>query len=334
MPAFAIGNTPSSDISIPFNNSIAVNYTGFTTQAQTAFDYAVSIWNSALVSPIAIKIDATFSNLGAGILGSAGPQTFKVNFTNAPQTNVYYPISLANQLSGSDLNGATGEITASFNSTADWYYGTDGITPFSQYDFVSVVLHEIGHGLGFTGFYGSNGALCCGATFPSIFDTYMEDAGGTKITQLSSDAARSSTFVSNSLYFNGTNANAANGNTRVNLYAPTTFSDGSSIYHLDDTAYSSTSNALMTYSIPNGTARHTIGDVTLGILKDEGWTLQVTAVPFDFTPLPAILIIGMFAGWSAYRRDRQRKSQDKQIQDNVSDQMSDKAEDKTLSHHK
>ena len=46
------------------------------------------------------------------------------------------------------------DIITSFNSHAavDWYFGTDGNTPSRRRDFVSVVLHEIGHGLGFISF--------------------------------------------------------------------------------------------------------------------------------------------------------------------------------------
>ena len=38
-----------------------------------------------------------------------------------------------------------------YSDGIDWYFGTDGSTPFSQYDFVSVVMHEIAHGLNFAG---------------------------------------------------------------------------------------------------------------------------------------------------------------------------------------
>ena len=35
------------------------------------------------------------------------------------------------------------------SSSEDWYFGLDGRPGEDQFDFVSVVLHEIGHGLGF-----------------------------------------------------------------------------------------------------------------------------------------------------------------------------------------
>ena len=65
---------------------------------------------------------------------------------------VWVTRALADKRVGSDLDVGEPDIITSFNSNAavGWYFGTDGNTPPSQQDFVSVVLHEIGHGLGFT----------------------------------------------------------------------------------------------------------------------------------------------------------------------------------------
>ncbi len=44
------------------------------------------------------------------------------------------------------FNGAIG-TTCAFPNT--WYYGLDGKPPGNQIDFISVLVHELGHGLGF-----------------------------------------------------------------------------------------------------------------------------------------------------------------------------------------
>ena len=134
--------------------NIVVNYNGggWTNDAQDAFEFAVGIWESLITSPINIEVDAEFSALGTNILGGAGPRTVVRNFPNAPLNNTWYPVATANKLSGSDQNGGTAEIRAQFSSNfADWDFGTGSSTPGDKISFVSVVLHEVGHGLGFLG---------------------------------------------------------------------------------------------------------------------------------------------------------------------------------------
>ena len=100
--------------------------------------------------------------MGGNVLGSCGPSEYLKNFENAPQNDIYYPIAIVEKLTGTEIYDENfPDMEANFNKNVDWYFGTDGKTPDSLYDFVSVVMHEIGHGLGITGFFfieGSNGA--------------------------------------------------------------------------------------------------------------------------------------------------------------------------------
>ncbi len=133
------GFEPDGDRSVV----ISVTYNGFTPAAQNAFQYAIDIWASLLTSNEPILVTANYTDLGSNTLGSAGATTGLRNFSGAPQTNTFYPIALANKLHGGDLDPNNPDIVCNFNSSINWYFGTDGNTPSGQYDFVTVVLHEL-----------------------------------------------------------------------------------------------------------------------------------------------------------------------------------------------
>ncbi|RLC75620.1 MAG: hypothetical protein DRI61_14595, partial [Chloroflexi bacterium] len=261
--------------------------------AKDAFQYALDIWRSLLDSSQTIVVDACWrSDLGSGILGSAGATTFHRNFTNAPFTNTWFPVALANAVAQADLNEDTAEIQANFNSTFNWYYGTDGNTPGDKYDFASVVLHEVGHGLGFLGFadvsYGTGYLGYSG--YPAVYDRFTEDGNGTPLlnyTNPSTALGNALTGQVDGVYFDGPYANAANtdnGQNPVKLYTPSSWNVGSSYSHLDE-IFNGTANSLMTYSLGYGQAEHNPGPVTLGMFRDMGWTLA------SVTPAPTVTSI-------------------------------------------
>ncbi len=267
--------------------TFAVSYHGFSPEAQTAFQFAVDIWASLITSPVPIVVDATWTPLSPGVLGSAGPRSFFADFSNAPVANTWYPAAMANKLAGADLDLADYDIRARFNSDfTAWYFGTDGQTPFSQYDFVSVVLHELGHGLGFTGSMAVGGTNCSpgmgcwgsSTSYPFIYDRFaVNGSSQLLISSFANDSPElAAQLTSNNIFFSGANAVKANGNTNVKLYAPGAWSQGSSYAHLDN-VFDGTPNALMTFSIANGESIHNPGSVTLCMFKDMGWTVTVSS---------------------------------------------------------
>ena len=137
-------------------------------------------------------IDATWEDLPGNALGSAGANNLFYNFGGAPANGVLYPSPLANKLAGSDLDPGQADISANFDSGTNWYYGLDGNTPFSQFDLVSVVLHEIGHGLGFAGtaFVGTdlNGYILNGS-LPHVYDGFVWTGNSIPILDLGSGTA-------------------------------------------------------------------------------------------------------------------------------------------------
>jgi hypothetical protein len=146
------------------------------------FQQAANLWGNILTSGVTIRVTSQFNPLTcdsvSAILGSAAAIELSRNFPGAEFTNTWYPIALANRLAGTDLDAAQNDITAQFNSTIDagtciggdkWYYGVDGNEPANRVELLPVVLHELGHGLGFAQY----GNLTTGAEFNSSPDIYM-----------------------------------------------------------------------------------------------------------------------------------------------------------------
>jgi hypothetical protein len=273
----------------------AANCTTFPDEAKAAFNAAAAIWGNLLSSSVPITISACWSDLGSSsILGYSGGGTAQINFINAPQADTWYSSSLANAIAGSDLAPSTFDMHITYNSGFAWYYGTDGATPAGQYDLMSVVLHEIAHGLNFAGsmgYSGGSGSWGNSTGYPNIYDTFMRDGTANPGNLLintgvyaNPSIALGSVLTSNNIWFHGTNAMAANGGQRVKMYAPSPWADGSSYSHLDYTTFSGTANRLMVYAIASGVSTHDPGPVTMGIFKDMGWLDAVTPAVTATTP--------------------------------------------------
>ncbi len=271
-------------ITVDYKTNGSTGYWGdacltFPSDAQTAFNYAVGIWEGYLNISTPIVIEACWTDMGSGsILGYSGGSIY-YNFGGAPLANTFYPVALANQFHGSDLNGSTVEIAAAFNSAkTNWYFGIDGNPGTGKIDFVSVVLHEICHGLGFLGTMdyddgnAGNGAECNGTSgfgcwgwgsgIPDAYDLFAVDNPGQGLIDTAyfgnPSAALGTQLKSGNVFFDGPNAVAANSGSNVKLYAPAVWSPGSSYGHLDE-VFNGTANALMTYSISTNEADHDPG---------------------------------------------------------------------------
>lgn len=151
-------------------------------QRLNVFEAAAFRWQTMLASDVEIRIRASFAPLpcaeGSVILGQASTLSWSADFAGAPRSGIWYPAALANKLAGRDLNTANEDMFIQFNAAIDnsdclgdnsWYYGFDG-EEGSDSSLYAVVLHEIGHGLGFAG-----RGVDFFAGRPSVFDTYTLD---------------------------------------------------------------------------------------------------------------------------------------------------------------
>lgn len=259
--------------------TIIVNYSGFTNQATLAMEYAVSIIEAMLPPDARIIVNATFKKITTtGVLGASSITGYAAGWgIDAPNPLTYYPVTLAEKISGSKLNSDTdGDIILDINSSVNWYYGTDGKTPSNMYDLVTVVLHELCHGLGMydsmdtdatTGFYGLGG-------IPMIYDSFVENQSGYRLTDTlkfrNNSNGLKSQLISNQIFFNGPVFRNFTVGSRARLYAPSKWDSGSSIAHLDEDS-TPDPEALMTPFIDLGEAIHNPGRYAKWILADLGW---------------------------------------------------------------
>jgi hypothetical protein len=259
-----------------------VEYQGFSPEAQAAFQYAVDIWQRLLDAPIPIRVQATWTPLEEGVLGSAGSAGFLVD----QNTRTAFPVSLGQQLVRQDPNPGAADIVARFNSTGvDWYYGT-GQAPAGQYNLATVVLHELAHGLGFAdSFDVENGVGRWGEdNIALVFDRFVFNANGVSLTDTTRFANPSASLAeqlqSNALFFNGQRTRAANGGTPPRLFAPNPFIRGSSIAHFDEQTYpAGNPNSLMTPGLRPGESIYDPGALALGVFADIGWSIAAGPAP-------------------------------------------------------
>jgi hypothetical protein len=216
-------------------------------QRRNAFEAAIYHWSKLLNGAIPVNIRATWISQGTGTLASARPLDFYRDWNGVPVSGRFYPATLANELAGYDIDPATDEIEVMCNPDWDnginsgkgdareWYYGTDGFPPSGDFDFYSTMLHELGHGFGFSSFLNTDGSWVLGN--PTIYDNFLVNSSGTWVTSLS-QSQRAAMVTSDNLFNAGNTTTSVNYGQWAKIHAPSTFVSGSSLSHLNEATYS------------------------------------------------------------------------------------------------
>ena len=242
---------------------------------KAVFEKAAATWSTVFSSDVPINVYVKWASLSANVLGSAGASVNVRNFVGANRLNTFYPIALAEKMAHKNLNGSNSDIVATFNSDfTAWYIGTDGVPTINQIDLYSVVLHEMGHGLGFIGQVNvDNGEA--GYGYPGIFDQSMVNATDQKLMDTLSfknPSAALYTQITSGKINLSTPAVLRNNGSAGKLYTPSTYSEGSSVYHVDQVKYKvGDENALMTPQIARGEITRSIGPIVTSAFNDFGW---------------------------------------------------------------
>jgi hypothetical protein len=198
-------------------------------QRLIAFQYAASIWAAQLDSAVEIRIEALFDPLSctptSGVLGSAGTIFIFSDFPGEVAPNLWHHSALADKRALQDLQpehpafvGPAPDLRARFNSSIgqptcltgfSWYYGLDANESPTQFDLVAVLLHEFGHGLGFSQF----ASVTTGAQpldLPDVYSRFLLDTSTFKTWPQMTNAERAASAInSRRLVWEGAAVHAA-----------------------------------------------------------------------------------------------------------------------------
>lgn len=276
-------NDPTPATPVSGNNGTTLGQ-----QRLNLFQKAADIWGAVIDSNVPIIIQASFDllwcNTNSAVLGSAGAVTLVRDFDNAPKSNTWYHIALANAIAGSDQNTGADDIVATFNSNignsnclsgTNWYLGFDH-NPGSDIDLLVVLLHEFAHGLGFSDFTDETTGNFI-RNKPGIFAHFMFDnTTSLHWNEMTSGERIASAINTGNVVWDGqkvvTDAagflvNGTDGSGNVRLYAPNPYQSGSSISHFDTVA---DPNLLMEPSINSNLGSDL--DLTDELMFDVGWS--------------------------------------------------------------
>lgn len=155
---------------------------------------ALEQWGRLVGNTVPIVALVTFADLpcdaaaGATVLAAAGPTQVVSDFPGA-RPNTWYASALADEIAGFELRpqpfdqASDGDLIIFVNGALDngclgsgmgFYYGVDHNEAPTQFDLLTVLMHEVVHGLGFlTTTNNETGAQLNGR--PSIYDVFVLD---------------------------------------------------------------------------------------------------------------------------------------------------------------
>jgi hypothetical protein len=260
------------DVTFHNNGDIFQSYTGdtdWTAEQQADVEAMIDMWDGYIGNPYGprqIEFHLIWDELPGTTLGGSSSYYTGDNTTAWTFTERIWR-------TGTDPGTQSFDLYIVLDSGTSWNFGT-GDPGVGEYDFRSVMAHEIGHAVGFNSTYEL-------ATPPSSppdnwwaggiteWDKHLRDDDSDMPEAGGKGTPHGFGETDNPVYFVGANAVAFNGGD-VEIYAPNPYSGGSSLTHLDETVFP---NALMSPMIGDEQVIRGPTLLELEMMKDMGWTI-------------------------------------------------------------
>jgi len=162
---------------------------------------AIAAWdkvNDALLRHLTLTVDVEvnieWKHIDGGFIGMGGSLGSQMDFPNAAFAGTWYPISLANQIAGTRLAPGP-DVGVDMNSDGPWDYSGDPPKALKNgvNDYVTTLMHEILHGMGFSGTAAWSDGIGTLGDSDGIVDPDRKSVADRKFAHLSTaEAARTS----------------------------------------------------------------------------------------------------------------------------------------------
>lgn len=250
--------------------------------AANAIAYAAALLNTFFAPPIPIVVAVSWidlSGIQANLLGSGGSYANCAHPDNETYPYVLIPSALYSFLtSAPNCPGIAVPYHVSISLTSNppfpWYLGLSGMVPYNEIDLVTVVLHEIIHGMGMESMMNGDGSYGL-APYGFLYDWYLfastNNGWPAAFTSPVSDPAITDIGVlTSSVTFHGNVS--AGGLSSFAVHTPDPFVEGSSLSHV--AVSNSLINRLMFASLGNGQAWHHPGSAVWVAMSTMGYTME------------------------------------------------------------
>jgi len=271
-------------------SSFKVDFTNTPEIYRPAINDAADVWAQNFTSGVPVKVKVLWERQSnAGILAAASPGKFHTNFKNIPDKDLWYASALADAIAGEDIEPTIPEVTIRINSTNApmLYLGIDGNCPSNKYDLESMILHEMGHGLGFLSNADYDELYGYGSIQqPTPFDAYAQLPDGRRLMDLDSPSIELGKALTEPLVWSGANGIRANNGIKPLLYTPSKYENGSSVSHLDEVTFANSArDAVMSPNLKFGEVFHLPGPLLIAMFEDL-FTKPAAGIPYGIPGVP------------------------------------------------